>query len=226
MNLRSQPTFHLSGALSGARRNDLLAAALAVIVVVLDQLTKRWIVAYFQVPGLRRPIPILGDVLTLDYTQNTGVAFSLFAGQSILFLLISGAVLLVAVLYWRVRDTGGLVLKLTFGLILGGAAGNLIDRFTRAFVVDFIHFQIPGHFDWPVFNVADSAVSVGVVLLAYLLWRGDPAASTANDARPAGPGTGASVSGANGANGVSGASGPGSRPAAAPRVRNPHARTK
>jgi signal peptidase II len=179
------------------------------------------------VPGLRSPIPILGDWLTLDYTQNTGVAFSLFAGQSILFLFISAAVLLVAVLYWRVRDTGGLALKLTFGLILGGAAGNLIDRFTRAYVVDFIHFQIPGHFDWPVFNVADSAVSVGVVLLAYLLWRGETAVGAANVA-PGGPEAGASATGATATGGSAGgpAGGGIARPAATPRVRNPHPRGK
>jgi signal peptidase II len=209
--------------LSGSRRNDLFAAALALLVIVADQLTKRWIVAYFQVPGLRRPIPILSDWLTLDYTQNTGVAFSLFAGQAILFLFISCAVAVVAVLYWRVRNTGGLALKLTFGLILGGAAGNLIDRFTRAFVVDFIHFQIPGHFDWPVFNVADSAVSVGVVVLAYLLWRGDTAGNSAPAPGDAGPEPGANARPAA----LGSGEGPGrAAPPATPRVRNPHARAK
>jgi lipoprotein signal peptidase len=77
-------------------------------------------------------------------------------------------------LYWRMRDSGGLGIKATFGLILGGAIGNLIDRFAHAYVVDFIHFQIRGIFDFAVFNVADSAITLGVIGLAYLLWRGFP----------------------------------------------------
>src|SRR5690349_6101965 len=133
--------------LSLARRNDLLMVALALAVIVADQLTKFWIVRYFSAPDARSSIPIFGSVLELIYTQNRGVAFSLFWGQSILFVFIGIAVLVIGWLYWRMRDTGGVLLKLTFGLILGGAAGNLVDRFTHFYVVDFIHFQIPGVFD-------------------------------------------------------------------------------
>jgi signal peptidase II len=160
--------------MSPARRNDLLMVATGALVILLDQLTKNWIVQYFGSGAVTTaPIPIVGDVLQLIYVPNTGVAFSLFEGQTIKFIFIGIALLVICVLYWRTRDDGSLPLKLTFGLILGGAIGNLLDRFTRHYVVDFIHFQIPGHFDWPVFNVADSAISVGVVLLAYLLWRSE-----------------------------------------------------
>ena len=160
--------------MSPARRNDLVMVAIGVFVILLDQLTKNWIVQYFGTAAdTKAPIPIFGDVLQLIYVPNTGVAFSLFEGQTIKFIFIAIALLVICVLYWRSRDDGSLALKLTFGLILGGAVGNLLDRFTRSYVVDFIHFQIPGHFDWPVFNVADSAISVGVVLLALLLWRAE-----------------------------------------------------
>lgn len=158
--------------LTSARRNDAAMAALAVLVVIVDQLTKYWVVRYFGVPGLRAPIPILGQVLELYYIRNTGVAFSLLEGQSLKFVLIAIAIVVIGALYWRMRETAGIALKATFGLILGGAVGNLIDRFTHTYVVDFIHFQIPHVFDWPVFNIADSAICVGVVVLAYLLWRG------------------------------------------------------
>lgn len=140
-------------------------------VIIVDQLTKFWIVQYFGAEGLRAPIPILGNILTLYYVQNTGVAFSLFAGQNVKFFLIALALGLICYLYWRYRDTASLWLRLGFALVLGGAIGNLLDRFARAFVVDFIHFQIPGVFDFAVFNVADSAITIGVVVIALCLYR-------------------------------------------------------
>ncbi|WIG57660.1 MAG: Lipoprotein signal peptidase [Ktedonobacterales bacterium] len=158
--------------MSTARRNDLLMVATAIVLVILDQLTKRWVVAYFTTGAPKASIPLLGSVLDLEYVQNTGVAFSLLQGQAVLFLFIAVAIVVVGVLYWRTRDTGSLMLKLTFGLILGGALGNLIDRVTRGYVVDFVHFHIDGFFNFAVFNVADSGISIGVIILALLLWRG------------------------------------------------------
>jgi signal peptidase II len=183
--------------------------ALALTVIAVDQLTKHWIVQYFRVPGERAPIQLVGPFLTLDYIQNRGVAFSLLEGQSVLFFFIFIAIGVISWLYWRVRDTGSLLLKLTFGLVLGGAAGNLIDRIRNANqVVDFIHFQIPNVFNFAVFNMADSAISLGVIALAYLLWRGIPAEGAA-PASPAAPAR--RTPSAN---------------ATTPRVRNPRARVR
>lgn len=156
---------HRSGRLA-----DVVVICTAVVVIVLDQLTKHLITQYFDSGTSHQPIRLVGSVLQLQYVENTGVAFSLFEGQGILFILIGIALVAIAALYWRMRATASRFLALTFGLVLGGAAGNLVDRFSHAYVVDFIHFQIPGVFDWPVFNVADSAISVGVVLLAFMLW--------------------------------------------------------
>lgn len=153
-----------------ARLRDLILLACGALVVLLDQLTKSWVVAYFTAhPDTK--VQLLGPVLTLDYVENNGVAFSLLDGQSVKFVLIALAIGVIGVLYWWTRDTGSVLLKICFGLVLGGAVGNLIDRFTHAYVVDFIHFQIPGIFDFAVFNVADSAISIGVILLALVLWR-------------------------------------------------------
>src|SRR5262249_23999147 len=118
------------------------------------------------------PIPLLGQFLELAYVQNSGVAFSLLSSDSIKFLFIAIAIGVIGYLYWRNRDDGSLLLKFSFGLVVGGAIGNLIDRFRLGYVVDFIHFHIPGRFEFAVFNVADSAISIGVVLLAFLLWQG------------------------------------------------------
>jgi signal peptidase II len=159
--------------MSPARRNDLLMVAAGALVVVIDQLTKHWIAQNLTVDG--KPIPIFGNVLELLYVQNTGVAFSMLSGNAVLFLFVAIAICVIGWMYWRMREDGSLLLKLSFGLILGGAVGNnLIDRVTHGYVVDFIHFQIPPNiFDFAVFNVADMSISVGVVLLAFLLWRGE-----------------------------------------------------
>ncbi len=154
-----------------ARKRDLAMVGVGLLVIILDQLTKHWIVSFFSSKPEGYVVPILGQILSLVYVQNTGVAFSLLEGQTVMFLFIALAIGVIAYLYWRSRETGSLLLKITFGLVLGGAIGNLIDRFSHAYVVDFIHFQIPGIFDFAVFNVADSAISIGVVVLAYLIWR-------------------------------------------------------
>ena len=157
--------------MSASRYHDLLALMVGLTVLVVDQLTKFWVVQYFGAEGLRPPVPIFGNVLTFYYVQNTGVAFSLFAGQNIKFALIAVAFGLICYLYWRFRNTATLWLRLGFALVLGGAIGNLLDRLTRSFVVDFIHFQIPGIFNFAVFNVADSAITIGVFVIAGCLYQ-------------------------------------------------------
>jgi signal peptidase II len=191
--------------MSASRKRDIFALVIGLAVVLVDQLTKAWIVQYFGYEGGRAPIPILGEILTLYYVQNTGVAFSLFAGQNIKFALIFVALALVSYLYWRFRESPSLWLRLGFALVLGGAVGNLVDRFTRGgSVVDFIHFQIPNVFNFAVFNVADSGITVGVILIAIVLYQvssvspGEPSSSPTG--RPANdkPTTGASQAGVRG----------------------------
>jgi signal peptidase II len=160
-----------------ARKRDLVMVLAGLFVIVLDQLTKKWIVQYFVVPNGKDPIPLLGPFLELAYVQNSGVAFSLLSSDSIKFLFIAIAIAVIAYLYWRNRENGSLLLKFSFGLVVGGAIGNLIDRFRLGYVVDFMHFHIPNVFEFAVFNVADSAISVGVVLLAFLLWQGTAGAA-------------------------------------------------
>jgi signal peptidase II len=156
--------------MSPARRNDVVMVTTAILVIVFDQLVKHWITQYFAGGRITTSIPLVGDYLELIYVQNRGVAFSLLEGRASLYVLIVVAVGVVVWLYWRSRDNGSLLLKVTFGLIIGGAAGNLIDRLRLGYVVDFIHFQIPAiGFSFAVFNVADSGISIGVILLIVLL---------------------------------------------------------
>ncbi len=161
--------------MTSARRNDVVMVAVGVLLIVLDQLVKHWITGYFTTGGrIDSAVPIVGNILELIYVKNTGVAFSFLQGQAILYVLIAIAVAVIGWLYWRNRNTGSLLLKVTFGLIIGGALGNLIDRLRLGYVVDFIHFQIPAiNFNFAVFNVADSGISIGVILLIFLLMFGN-----------------------------------------------------
>lgn len=154
-----------------ARVNDACALLVIIIIIVLDQLTKNLVVQHLSPPESQPPIPIIGDYLSIYYIQNNGAAFSLFANNTILALLIITAVVIIFYLYFRMLNNGPLVYKLVFGMIIGGAAGNLIDRAIRGgYVVDFIWFRIPQiSYSFAIFNIADASISVGVFLLFVLL---------------------------------------------------------
>ena len=133
---------------------------LSAVVFVLDQLTK-WLVRATMVPGEHHTLT--PSFLHVSFVENTGAAFGLFKGQQWLFIGLSVAVL--GWIGWAVaRDRlGDRPLVWACALIFAGAFGNLIDRLRFGHVVDFIGVGI-----WPVFNVADSAITVGVALV---LWR-------------------------------------------------------
>ena len=154
-----------------ARVNDLFALFTAIIIIALDQLTKNLVVQHLSPPESQPPIPIVGDYLSIYYIQNNGAAFSLFANNTILALLIIAAIAIIFYLYFRMLNNGPLAYKLVFGMIIGGAAGNLLDRATRGgYVVDFIWFRIPQiNYSFAIFNIADACISVGVFLLFVLL---------------------------------------------------------
>ena len=141
---------------------------LATVVFVLDQLTKYWVsvrlpfgsygpAAYAVIPGF----------FNLVHVGNTGAAWSMFAGRSLLLAGLAGATLL-AIHFWR-RQLGlrQPAAQLAFGLLCGGIVGNLADRLVHGHVIDFIDLHF-GAYIYPTFNVADSAICVGV--FAYILW--------------------------------------------------------
>ncbi|MDP9377068.1 MAG: signal peptidase II [Actinomycetota bacterium] len=142
------------------------AAAFAVALAVLaaDQATKAWVRA--EVPGGEHK-PVLPG-LDLVNVRNDGIAFGLFSGGGVVIVLIA-LVALVAVLAFFVTHIATALMWLPTGLLVGGALGNLVDRAREGAVTDFIDLPY-----WPAFNLADSAITVGVVLLLYLL-EGPPA---------------------------------------------------
>lgn len=133
---------------------------LAAVVFVLDQLTKTWLVS-FLAPGER--VEVLGDYLRLVHSQNSGALFGLFRDQAIVFAIVSVGV--VGAIVWFHRTSGrNTLLSVALGLLLGGALGNMADRFRLGYVVDFVDLGIGG-FRWYTFNVADSAISGAILLL-------------------------------------------------------------
>lgn len=154
-----------------ARIYDVFALLTAIIVISLDQWTKALVVARLSPPDFGPQVPLIGQYLVLYYIRNKGAAFSMFnTNGPLLIVLIAIAVAVIIYLYLRVFNSGSLLYKLVFGLIIGGAAGNLLDRFTHGSVVDFIWFRLPQvGFSFAIFNLADAAISVGVVLLFLAL---------------------------------------------------------
>jgi signal peptidase II len=154
-----------------ARLYDALALLTVTLVITLDQWTKALVVQYLSPPESKPVIPIIGHYLVIEYIQNRGAAFGLFANTIFLAVLIVAAIVVVAYFYLRMLNSGPLAYKIIFGMIIGGALGNLIDRIRHGgYVVDFISFRIPEiGYQFAIFNVADACISVGVFLLFVLL---------------------------------------------------------
>lgn len=144
----------------------------ALLLIVIDQIAKALVVENLLLYETWVPIPAIEDFFEITYTQNTGAAFGLLKSASNAFLVIAIIASGVIVYYYRQIRSRAFFLRAAMGLQLGGALGNAVDRVTRGFVVDFLHvYYEPIGFDWPVFNLADSAIVIGVVLLILLLGR-------------------------------------------------------
>jgi len=159
------------------RRNTrpiFILIGVAVSVVILDQLTKAWAIAELRprmLPGGEGSIEIVGSLLRLTYTQNTGAAFSLGTGYTWIFTIVAAVVAIVIIR--SARELGSIAWAVGLGGLLGGLLGNLVDRLTRepgigqGYVVDFI--QLP---NFPVFNVADMSITCSAVLMVVLALKG------------------------------------------------------
>ena len=155
---------------SAARRYGFLIVA-AVTLCLLDQLTKYIITVTIGPTGADpgREIVVVPGFIFLRYIENTGMAFGLFRELGDLFIPIALAIMTAVVFYYRALRGRVLLLRIALALQMGGALGNLLDRVRLGYVVDFI--AVPG---FSVFNLADSAITVGVtVLILLLLFRPD-----------------------------------------------------
>ncbi|MDE3090902.1 MAG: signal peptidase II [Chloroflexota bacterium] len=149
---------------------DLILPAVAVIVVIADQVSKVWVTENIPLNTTLEIVPPLKDIFVLTHITNSGAAFGLFPQLSLVFTFIALAVSVVIVMYYRSVPAGQWLVRLSLGLQLGGAIGNLIDRLrSGGSVIDMFYVRF-----WPVFNIADSAIVCGVVLLMLHLMRTPP----------------------------------------------------
>lgn len=154
----------------------ILVSAVSVLMIILDRITKNWAISTFvdgdiivegnnvlYSLGEIKEIPVIKDVLYFKFIPNTGVAFSLFADESSVFIIVLTCILLAICIYYlfsgKISST---VQKYCLGLIISGGIGNLIDRMTQGYVTDFIDVRI---INFAIFNVADICISCGALLL-------------------------------------------------------------
>ena len=150
------------------KKNFLILLIGATVIIVLDQISKFAILSRFV---LHESYPVIKGLFNLVYVLNPGAAFGFLAGasdtfRSIFFIGITLAVLLMIGYYIVKSESGGTLYVVSLTMIFAGAVGNLIDRIRFGAVVDFLDFYIHT-WHWPAFNVADSAISVGAVLIIW-----------------------------------------------------------
>lgn len=129
-------------------------------VIFLDQLTKYLALKFLE---LNTPVSLIKNFLYLTLVHNRGAAFGLFKNQLLIFVLIS-IFAIVLILFYLKAKKNSLLSRLAFSMILGGAIGNLIDRLRFGYVIDFLDFRV-----WPVFNLADSAITIAALFLTWEL---------------------------------------------------------
>lgn len=146
--------------------NDLRLLIIVAVVIILDQLTKFIITTSMEIG---QSVTVINNFLYITYVRNPGAAFGLLPYQTLFFILITLVVAALIIYYYRVLSDNHKWLRRGLALQLGGALGNLIDRVSGGYVVDFIDFKI-----WPpVFNLADSAIVIGIGIFLIAFWR-DP----------------------------------------------------
>ena len=152
-------------------------ALIAGLVLLIDQLSKWWILSTFRI---YESLPVIPGFFDLTFVTNTGAAFGILAGEQniwrqIFFVAMTLVALVVLCSAFRHYRHIGKLYVVGIGLVSGGALGNLVDRLRFGHVVDFLDFYVKGH-HWPAFNAADSAITVGVamfLLAGYLEYRSE-----------------------------------------------------
>jgi signal peptidase II len=151
-----------------------LGLALAAAIAIADQLTKLWVLAAFAARASGPPVIAVAPFFNLVLTGNRGMSFGLFnndvAANTAIFTVLAALIVTALIVWLRRAET--LLLRVAIGLVIGGAIGNVVDRLWRGAVVDFLDFHL-GEWHWFAFNLADTAICLGVatLLLDSLLGR-------------------------------------------------------
>lgn len=161
-------TLHDEGADVGGRLDTVFPWLVALGILIADQVTKQWVLARIEAGDL---LPVVGEYLSFTYVRNPGIAFGLHLGAwSRPFFVLTALIVLGALIsFYRTVPRADRLRRLSIAVLCAGAIGNLIDRirWTEG-VVDFIRLAVAGY-EWPIFNVADMAVTTGAILLGISL---------------------------------------------------------
>lgn len=139
----------------------MLYYVIAILVIIMDQLSKWWIVVNLE---LGERLTIITNWLYFTSHRNKGAAFGILQNQMLLFVIVT-VIVVIGIIYYLQRKVVYRGTGVAFGLILGGAIGNFLDRLFRGEVVDFIDVNLFAYTDFPIFNIADSSLVIGVILL-------------------------------------------------------------
>lgn len=145
---------------------SILIGIIFAASIVLDQLTKKWAVGVLKDGS---SIKVIGDFLRFTYAENRGAAFSILQDQRFFFIITTVVMLTVmAYIYFKTKNITKLS-KLSIAMIAGGAIGNFLDRLRLGYVVDFIDVRFGSFYNFPIFNIADSFVVCGTILMIFLI---------------------------------------------------------
>lgn len=148
---------------------NLVLFTIALMVLTIDQASKAWVIENIPLNTTHEIFPPLKDIFVLTYITNSGAAFGMFPQLSLVFTFVALIVSVIIVWYYRSIPAGQWLVRLSLGLQLGGAIGNLIDRLRFGAVTDLFYVRYV-----PVFNVADASIVTGVCLLMWHMWRTTP----------------------------------------------------
>lgn len=160
--------------MQGNLRSRFPYIVLVFLILLSDRFSKSLIDSRFD---LGQPVSVIDGMFNITYVQNTGVAFGLLASLSspikVFLLCLVAAIAAVSVIVYSLRNNpGNKLLQGALALVLAGALGNLYDRALYGYVIDFLEFHARGYY-WPSFNIADTSISIGVMLLAWEMFRNE-----------------------------------------------------
>ena len=162
---------------------QLFLFVVTAVVILLDQLSKYFVEISLPMYQSYAPIPIIADIFRFTHATNTGAAFGIFPAGGSFFMVVAIVVGAVILYYNYTLPAGQMGLRLALGLQLGGAWGNVTDRFRLGHVTDFLDFG-----PWPVFNLADTSIVVGVIILAWLMFKEQQQLTVASQSLDSGTG--------------------------------------
>jgi signal peptidase II len=155
------------------KKNDVIFFITSAAIILLDQITKYFIDSSMSVG---ESFPVIQGLFNITYVRNPGAAFGIFSKspevfRTVFLIVVTSAAMILILYYIRMNRERGIPLNLALSMIFGGAIGNLIDRIRFGEVIDFLDFYIGSH-HWPAYNLADSAISTGAVLLLLsMIWK-------------------------------------------------------